>query len=64
MNDINTTSDSTGGDILRVILAILFPPVGVALETGLSKTLLLNIVLTILGFIPGIIHALYVIKTR
>jgi len=64
MNNINTTADSTGGDIVRVILAILFPPIGVALETGFSKTLLLNIVLTILGFIPGIIHALYVIKTR
>jgi uncharacterized membrane protein YqaE (UPF0057 family) len=47
--------------ILLVILAIIFPPLGVALKTGLSGTLLLNVILTILGYIPGIIHALFVV---
>lgn len=48
-------------DILRVILAIILPPLGVFFQVGVKMHFWLNIVLTILGFIPGIVHALYVI---
>ncbi len=48
-------------NILRIILAILLPPIGVLLTTGLSLQLLLNILLTILGYIPGIVHAVWII---
>lgn len=48
-------------DVLRIILAILLPPVGVFLQVGLGMHFWINIVLTILGYIPGIIHAIYVI---
>jgi Proteolipid membrane potential modulator len=34
--------------------------VGVFLERGCGSDLLINILLTVLGYIPGIIHALYV----
>ncbi|MEW4489609.1 YqaE/Pmp3 family membrane protein [Thalassoglobus sp. JC818] len=51
-------------DILKIILAILLPPVGVFLEVGLGLPFVINVLLTILGYIPGIIHALYVILTR
>lgn len=51
----------TAMDPVKVIFAIIFPPVGVFMERGVSGTLFLNILLTILGYIPGIIHALYVI---
>lgn len=51
----------TASDICKIILAIILPPVGVFLEVGCGSQLLLNILLTILGYIPGIIHALYVI---
>jgi uncharacterized membrane protein YqaE (UPF0057 family) len=44
---------------LRYALAILLPPVGVLLTYGLSTALLINIVLTLLGWVPGIIHALW-----
>ena len=48
-------------DILKIILAVILPPIGVLLERGVSTTLLINIVLTLLGYIPGIIHAVYII---
>jgi uncharacterized membrane protein YqaE (UPF0057 family) len=48
-------------DILRIILAIVFPPLGVLLQVGLGKHFWINILLTLLGYIPGIIHAIYVI---
>ncbi len=46
--------------IITLLASIFLPPVGVALKHGVGGTLLLNIVLTLLGIIPGIIHALYV----
>lgn len=48
-------------DVVKVLFAILLPPLGVALEEGLSGQFLLNILLTLLGYIPGIIHAVIVI---
>ena len=51
----------TPTDPIRILLAILLPPLGVFLKVGLTGHFWLNILLTILGFIPGIIHALYVI---
>lgn len=51
-------------DIFKIILAIILPPVGVAMEVGLGKHFWINVLLTILGYIPGIIHAIYVIFTR
>ncbi|AEE18630.1 uncharacterized membrane protein YqaE (UPF0057 family) [Dokdonia sp. Hel_I_63] len=46
--------------ILTIILNIIFPPLAVALNKGVGKDLIINIILTILGIIPGIIHAFYV----
>lgn len=46
--------------ILTIILNIIFPPLGVALAKGAGKDLVINIILTLLGFLPGVIHAFYV----
>ncbi len=54
----------TATDPLKIVLAILLPPVGVFLEVGLGIHFWINIVLTLLGFVPGIIHALYVILKK
>lgn len=51
-------------DPLKIILAILLPPVGVFVEVGFKGHFWLNILLTLLGYVPGIIHALYVIIKR
>jgi uncharacterized membrane protein YqaE (UPF0057 family) len=51
----------TATDPIKILFAILLPRLGVFLEVGLKGHFWLNILLTILGFIPGIIHALYVI---
>ena len=47
-------------DVVRIICAILLPPLGVWSKRGCNADLLINILLTILGYIPGIIHALSV----
>ena len=51
-------------DIIRIIFAILLPPLGVFLQVGLGGAFWLNILLTLFGYIPGIIHAVYIIVTR
>ena len=51
----------TATDVVKIVLAVLLPPLGVFLEVGLTGQFWLNVVLTLLGFLPGVIHALYVI---
>ena len=48
-------------NLLRVILGILLPPLGVFMTVGVGPTLIINILLTLLGWLPGSIHALWVI---
>jgi uncharacterized membrane protein YqaE (UPF0057 family) len=51
-------------DIVRIIAAILLPPLGVFLQVGITTQFWINILLTLLGYIPGIIHALWIIVKR
>ncbi|KAG2541581.1 low temperature-induced protein lt101.2-like [Panicum virgatum] len=46
---------------VEVLLAIFLPPVGVFLRYGCGVEFWLDLLLTILGYIPGIIYALYVL---
>lgn len=55
---------ATAGDILKIILAIIIPPVGVLLEVGLGWHFLLNILLTLLGYVPGLVHAIWIIARK
>jgi uncharacterized membrane protein YqaE (UPF0057 family) len=55
---------ATGGDVIRILLAILLPPLGVFLQVGLGLHFWLNILLTLLGYIPGIVHAVWIILRR
>ncbi|CAE7214392.1 unnamed protein product [Rhizoctonia solani] len=53
-----------GSDIILILVTILFPPAAVAIMSGCSCDLLINLCLTILGYIPGHIHAFYLIWRR
>lgn len=50
--------------ILLIVLAILLPPVAVFLKKGAGKDLVINIILCLLFFIPGVIHALWVVTQK
>jgi uncharacterized membrane protein YqaE (UPF0057 family) len=47
--------------LLLVIIAILLPPLAVGLKAGVGGQLILNIILCLLFWIPGLIHALWVV---
>jgi len=51
-------------NVVRVLLAILLPPVGVFLTVGLGLHFWLNILLTLFGCVPGIVHAVWIIAAR
>jgi len=50
--------------LIQIILGVLLPPVGVFLAFGISSTLLINIGLTLLGWVPGVIHAFWAISKQ
>lgn len=56
--------DSKTKDFIRIILSLIIPPVGVFFEVGFGLHFWINIVLTLLGYIPGLLHAIWVIVKK
>ena len=51
-------------DLILVIISMLLPPLGIVIVTGINKDFWINVVLTLFGYLPGIIHAVYIIGRR
>jgi len=51
-------------DLIRIILTVIIPPLGVFMTVGLGKHFWLNILLTLLGYLPGVVHAVYIIAKK
>ena len=49
--------------VLKIVLAILLPPVAAYMQVGVSTHFWVNIVCTLLFGLPGIIHALWLVLT-
>ena len=47
--------------IVLIILAILLPPLAVFLKNGVGKDLVINILLCFVFYLPGIVHALWLV---
>lgn len=48
-------------NLLKILLAIFLPPVCAFIQVGFSLHFLINIVLTLLGGLPGMVHALWLV---
>lgn len=44
-----------------IVLSFLMPPLAVYLDVGIGDPFWLNLLLTLMGFVPGVIHALIVV---
>ncbi|KAK3687734.1 hypothetical protein B0T22DRAFT_498055 [Podospora appendiculata] len=53
---------SSTSDVLLYFLALFVPPLAVFLKRGCIADFWINICLTILGWLPGVIHAWYIIS--
>jgi uncharacterized membrane protein YqaE (UPF0057 family) len=47
--------------LVEILLAIFLPPVAAFMKVGLGLHFWLNIVLTLLGGLPGMVHALWLV---
>lgn len=47
--------------LLKLVIAFFLPPLAVFLTVGLRPAFWINILLTLLGGLPGSIHAVYVV---
>ena len=47
--------------IILILLAIFLPPLAVFLKNGAGKDLVINIVLCLFFYVPGILHSLWVV---
>ncbi len=54
-------SHMNGTDAAFVILALVMPPIAVLLKVGLTTQFWVNLLLTIMGYVPGQIHAVWVV---
>lgn len=50
--------------VLKIILALLLPPVAAFLQVGLGVHFWLNLLLTLLGWLPGAVHAIWLIAAE
>ncbi|KNC84161.1 hypothetical protein SARC_03617 [Sphaeroforma arctica JP610] len=55
------TNNMDLNQILLIVLAIFLPPVAVLMHEGCNGTFALNCLFCLLAWLPGIVHALYVI---
>jgi len=49
--------------LIKILLAIFVPPVAAFLQVGLGLHFWLNIILTIIGGLPGMVHALWLVAS-
>ncbi len=50
--------------VFKTLITIIIPPVGVFLKVGFSKHFWINLILTFLGYFPGLLHGLYVLTKK
>jgi uncharacterized membrane protein YqaE (UPF0057 family) len=47
-------------EIFYIVLTVLFPPLAVFLRVGFGVQFWLSLLLTILGYVPGLVHGIWI----
>jgi len=58
---MNRTTVRNEFNVLKVMLIVIMPPASVYLAVGMKKAFWINVLLTLLGYVPGLIHAVFVV---
>lgn len=48
-------------NVIRIIATVIIPPLGVFLKRGLGWPFVISVLLTLLGYIPGLVYALVIV---
>lgn len=51
-------------ELLRIIISVLIPPLGAFLKVGLGLHFWLNILFTLLGYFPGLVHVIWLLVRK
>jgi uncharacterized membrane protein YqaE (UPF0057 family) len=51
-------------NLLKAIVVVFLPPLAVFMHSGLTISFWINVVLTLFGYIPGLIHGIFVMLTE
>jgi uncharacterized membrane protein YqaE (UPF0057 family) len=54
------TTSQINYETFKMFLLFVVPPWAVYLDTGFSRVFWLNVLLTLIGFYPGVMHAVFV----
>ncbi len=49
---------------VRLLLVFLLPPAAIYMQFGLDHHFWISVVLTLLGYVPGLIYAVYMMAAR
>jgi len=49
--------------LIKCILALFLPPLTAFLQVGISTHFWINLALTLLGWLPGVLHAFWLVMT-
>ncbi len=50
--------------LLLIIISLILPPLAAYLKVGVSGAFIVNIILTLLGWLPGVVHAIWLVLKR
>ena len=50
--------------LVMILLCLFLPPVAAFIQVGASLHFVLNIILTLLGGLPGVVHALWLVLSK
>lgn len=59
MSDLKSTR--TTNKLLLILVTIILPPVGVAMDKGIKNEFWISLLLTLIFFFPGLIYSLYIV---
>jgi uncharacterized membrane protein YqaE (UPF0057 family) len=51
-------------ELIRIIISVLIPPIGAFLKVGLGLQFWVNLLLTILGYFPGLVHVIWLLTRK
>jgi uncharacterized membrane protein YqaE (UPF0057 family) len=51
-------------NVIRIILALLLPPLAAFLTVGIGLHFWLNLILTLFFWVPGMIHAIWLVVKK
>ena len=57
-------ADEGAATCIDILIAILLPPLGVFLKYGCQAEFWICLILTLFGYLPGIIYAVYAITKK